>query len=234
MGLDITEVRNMVTTRMILGGKDKTDAANMAKHAVRQALKRIWREHLWSFSTKISDLTLTADNTTGYVVPGDCEAVVSVIRQSTDDYGHRLSGIGSQEFDQSFPYPAAFSASSSMVYKIEFDQSTTRPLIFVYPKNDASDAAKLVYKLMFTEEDCCRVIPNDFEPLVSVGADYYAQPAVSAEQVQIRGQLFQEFKTTLNDYKKKDRIMLDALIARYGLPSNIFSKDSWQWILDAS
>ena len=233
MGINKTELQTAIADNLILSGRDKTMATNMATSAVRLAAKMVWRMHTWSFSVKSGTLAIIAGQSSAYTVPADAEAIGGIRRLTASDYGMKIRGESADVFDMYFPYPAQHSTNPSMVYKVEYDATTKAPVVTLFPPSDETVSATMLYKMKYTEANALAHIPDDYEPLLMVAALYFATPAATAEGVGVRSGLYQEFMTLLNKYKMKDRTMYESVLSGYGFqPVVTFSPDSWQYVLD--
>lgn len=231
MAIDRAELEKAIVANLKLGGRDETAAKAMAGHAVRLSAKMVWRGFLWFFSTKSSDLTLTADDTDGFLLPDDCQTVLGVRRLTSDDYGWKLVGLDESHFDQAYPYPAAHDSNPVSQFKLGYDTDTQRLRLTVFPKSDDSDAAIVLYRFKFDAARVMTHFPDDFEPLLMVGAMYHATPAIDAQQVNVRGALLREFKELLNDYKKREAVMVQKMVDGGQLPRSPWAVGSWQYIV---
>jgi hypothetical protein len=234
MAIVATDIKNAIVANLVLGGREKTMAKDSAEHAFRLGLKLIWRMHDWSMSIKDSTLALTANQSTGYAVPDDCQAIIGIVRLTSNDYGYRLGSESIGGFDTSHPYVSQESANPVVSFKVEYDNATKKPLIYTYPKSDATVSARMLYKIKFNEQIVCALLHDDFEPLVMAAAIYQGIPSIGQNNPSERVQAFGEFKHLLNQYRMNDRLVIEELLSQYQFPSEMFySTSSWQWILDA-
>lgn len=234
MGISLTDLRSAVSDNLILSGKAKDSAEKVAIHAVRNALKLIWRMNVWSFSVKTSTLSIVAGKATGYTLPTDCEAIGGIRRLTANDYGYKLHGETEDYFDTYFPYPAQHSSNPSMYYKVEYDATTRAPLVYLFPASNETVSGKIIYKVKFSDEAAAGNIPDDFEPLILAAAYYFAAPIGSIESVTVKAAAFSEFERLLNKYKMKDRPMYESVVGLGSGNQVMFSPDSWQYILEVN
>lgn len=231
MAIKVSDLTEAVSLNLQIGGREKNIAKLMATEGVRIGMKQVWKSHIWSFSMKLADLTLTADNTDGYAVPDDCEAVAAVRRLTTSDYGWSLIAASESSFDSRFPNIAARPSDATVFYKVGFDHATGKPKIYVSPKSATSDAAKLLYRIKFNLEKCAGLMPDDYEPVCMTASLLQCTPAQAIEFSSARSQLYNEMKDQINDYRKRDRILIDQMVRRGELPNMPYALGSWNYIL---
>lgn len=231
MAIDKSALVDAIVANLKLGGRDETAAVVMAEHGVRLAAKMVWRGYLWSFSITEHTLTMVADQTSGYALPDGCQSVLGARRTTSDDYGWKLVPFEEYDFDRRFPYPAANPANPVSGYKVGYDKDTQKFKLYTYPKSDDTDSVVVLYRMGFNDSKVWTHFPDDFEPLLMIGAMYHSTPVIDAQQVNVRGALFGEFRELLNEYKKRDAIVVERLADRGAVPNEPWALGSWQYIV---
>lgn len=231
MAVILSELKDAIVSNIILSGKDKMQAKEMAEHGVRLAAKSFWRAYHWSFSFAGADLTIAANDATGIALPADCEAVVGIRRQTSSDYGQKLDGKTADRFDLQTPYPDVHTDDKPVSYKVDWNSSTDKPELYVFPVADASYTYKLTYKLKFDLNQTLKHIPSDFEALIYSAAVWQCTPTMAMDKVSIRNAAYNEWKSELADWKKRDKPILEKLVERGQFAPDVWSEGSWQYII---
>lgn len=226
MAVDIAKLKASVVNNWVLGGKDKALIESIIDTSIEDGVGMFWRERPWSFTLKTDTFTLTANTTTGYACPTDCDGVVRMKREN-DQIPFDMVEFPPHVFDEQFPYPNAHPTDSSSYYKVEVDDGIMK--IFVMPISGTADTVRRTYKMKFKLDVALSLIPADFKYALTAACLYMSVPSVIPDGVRMAA--FQEYQELLKKAVNLDKTSYRKLTKIGQAHTELINPNSWQYYL---
>lgn len=195
--MTIQEIKDYIKGQLTMSGIDATDISKYLDGAIDAGLSLFWRNS-WKFNEDVGTFTTTA-STFEYNVrtnlSDEINAIMSIQRLSSDDYGWNLIARSKEEFDTLHPYPDSETTDEPQEYTVYYKDKDIYIELWPVPDSAYTMRVRFQYKWDKSRLD---LIPDDYNDTVKLACLMYAA------KVEYRSVLRQEYLESLKRALKHD------------------------------